>query len=146
MEKPRYWLRFYVIDMDKFLIQSRREVDLLVREFYIKVRDHQTLGPIFNGVIQDWETHLIHLSDFWEMVLLQSGPGAGKFNPTKVHREVDSAVDNTIEQAHFGNWLELWFTTIDEYFEGEVAEYAKEHARRMAHMLFMRIWEARPRT
>lgn len=120
-------------------------MDLLVRKFYIKVRDHQTLGPIFNGVIQDWETHLIHLSDFWEMVLLQSGPGAGKFNPTKVHREVDSAVEHTIEQAHFGNWLELWFTTIDEYFEGEVAEYAKEYARRMAHMLFMRIWEARPR-
>lgn len=132
--------------MNRVPIQSRREIDFLVRKFYDRVRNHQTLGPIFNGVIQDWETHLIHLSDFWEMVLLQSGPGAGKFNPTKVHREVDSAVDNTIEQAHFGNWLELWFTTIEEYFEGEVAEYAKEHARRMAHMLFMRIWEARLKT
>ncbi|OOG68604.1 group III truncated hemoglobin [Algoriphagus sp. A40] len=131
--------------MIKSPIHSRQEVDFLVRRFYDRIRVHPTLGPIFNSVVEDWETHLIHLSDFWEMVLLQSGPGAGKFNPTKVHREVDSAVDNTIEQAHFGNWLELWFTTIDEYFEGEVAEYAKEHARRMAHMLFMRIWEARPK-
>jgi hemoglobin len=79
------------------------------------------------------------------MILLQSGPGKGQFNPTKAHQEVDKKVDHSIEQAHFENWLELWFMTIDRYFEGEVATYAKEHARRMAHMLFMRIWEARPR-
>lgn len=131
--------------MDKVEIKSRKEVDFLVRRFYLKVRDHETLGPIFNGVIKDWDTHLIHLSDFWEMILLRSGPGAGKFNPVRVHREVDAAVNNSIEQAHFGNWLQLWFETLDMYFEGEHATYAKEHAKRMAHMLFMRIWEARER-
>lgn len=131
--------------MDRSQIRSRKEVDFLVRRFYDQVRKHGSLGPIFNGVVQDWETHLIHLSDFWEMILLQTGPGAGKFNPVRVHRQVDAEVDNSIEQAHFGNWLELWFGTIDRYFEGEVADYAKEHARRMAHMLFMRIWEARER-
>lgn len=129
--------------MERIAINSRKEVDFLVRRFYDRVRIHSELGPIFNGVVTDWETHLAHLSDFWEMILLQTGPGAGKFNPVKVHREVDKSVDHTIEQAHFGNWLELWFGTIDEFFEGENAAYAKEHARRMAHMLFMRIWEAR---
>jgi hemoglobin len=131
--------------MDRVTISSRQEVDCLVRRFYDRVRLHASLGPIFNGVVTDWDTHLIHLSDFWEMILLQTGPGAGKFNPVKVHREVDKAVDYSIEQEHFGNWLELWFSTIDEFFEGENANYAKEHARRMAHMLFMRIWEARPK-
>jgi hemoglobin len=126
-------------------IASREDVDFLVRRFYEQVRDNELLGPVFNGVVQDWEVHLVHLSDFWEMILLQTGPGAGKFNPTKVHREVDAKVDYSIDQVHFGNWLELWFGTIDQYYEGEVAEYAKEHARRMAHMLFMRIWEARPK-
>jgi hemoglobin len=129
--------------MGKTEIRSRKEVDFLIRKFYDRVRIHPDLGPIFNGVVNDWETHLIHLSDFWEMILLQTGPGAGKFNPVKVHREVDKSVDHSIEQAHFGYWLELWFGTIDEYFDGENAVYAKEHARRMAHMLFMRIWEAR---
>ena len=131
--------------MKRIPIQSRKEVDLLVRSFYEQVRVHELLGPIFNEVVQDWEVHLVHLSDFWEMILLQTGPGAGKFNPTKVHREVDEKVDYSIDQVHFGNWLELWFATLDQYFEGEVADYAKEHARRMAHMLFMRIWEARPK-
>lgn len=131
--------------MDRVEIRSRKEVDFLVRRFYDQVRKHETLGPIFNHIVQDWDHHLVHLSDFWEMILLQTGPGRGKFNPTGVHREVDSQVGNSIEQAHFGNWLELWFATINRYFEGENADYAKEHARRMAHMLFMRIWEARPR-
>ncbi|GAA0879557.1 hypothetical protein GCM10009119_25250 [Algoriphagus jejuensis] len=131
--------------MGKKTISSREDVDFLVRQFYDKVREHATLGPIFNGVVEDWEHHLIHLSDFWEMILLQTGPGRGRFNPTKVHQEVDAKVEHQISQVHFGNWLELWFATIDEFFVGENATYAKEHARRMAHMLFMRIWEARPR-
>lgn len=131
--------------MEKLDINTRKEVDFLVRRFYDQIRIHETLGPIFNEVVKDWDTHLIHLSDFWEMILMQSGPGAGKFNPIQVHREVDTAVDNSIEQVHFGNWLELWFSTIDRYFEGETADFAKEHARRMAHMLFIRIWEARVR-
>jgi hemoglobin len=131
--------------MEKVEIRSRKEVDFLVRRFYDQVREHELLGPIFNTVVEDWEHHLIHLSDFWEMILLQTGPGRGMFNPTKVHQEVDSKVDHSIAQVHFGSWLELWFSTIDTYFEGENATYAKEHARRMAHMLFMRIWEARPR-
>jgi hemoglobin len=129
--------------MNRIPIQSRREVDFLVRRFYEKVRMHEVLGPVFNQIVEDWDHHLVHLSDFWEMILLQTGPGAGKFNPTKVHREVDASMNHQIDQVHFGNWLELWFSTIDRYFEGEVADFAKEHARRMAHMLFMRIWEAR---
>lgn len=129
--------------MDRIDIRSREEVDVLVGKFYERVRAHEELGPIFEGVIQDWPRHLIHLGDFWEMILLRTGPGAGQFNPTKVHQEVDFKVEHIIEQAHFGNWLELWFETIERYFEGPNADYAKEHARRMAHMLFMRIWEAR---
>lgn len=130
--------------MNRIPIQSRREVDFLVRRFYDQVRKHDLLGPIFNPIVKDWDHHLVHLSDFWEMILLQTGPGRGKFNPTKVHREVDASVDHQIDQFHFGSWLELWFSTVDRYFEGENADYAKEHARRRAHMLFMRIWEARP--
>lgn len=124
-------------------IISRSEVSWLVRHFYGKVRQHERLGPIFNQIIQDWESHLERLTDFWEMVLLQTGPGAGKFSPVPVHKEVDRRVGGQIEQAHFGNWLELWFSTVDEYFEGANAIYAKEHARKMAHILFFRILEGR---
>ncbi|MDN3202764.1 group III truncated hemoglobin [Algoriphagus sediminis] len=129
--------------MERRDLRDRKDVDFLVRRFYSQVREHDRLGPVFDHVVEDWEHHLEHLSDFWEMILFQTGPGKAKFNPTKVHREVDQKVGNEIDQAHFGNWLELWFSTITRYFEGENADFAIEHARRMAHMLFMRIWEAR---
>nr|MBI1230354.1 globin [Cytophagales bacterium] len=124
-------------------ITSRIDVSRLVRTFYSKVRLHDALGPIFNGIIDDWESHLERLTDFWEMILLQTGPGAGKFNPVAVHKSVDRQVNNSIEQRHFGNWLELWFRTIEELYQGENANYAKEHARNMAHILFFRILEGR---
>lgn len=127
-------------------IKSRREVSLLVRSFYAQVREHEHLGPVFNCIVHDWETHLERLTDFWEMVLLGTGPGAGKFNPVPVHKQVDQHTGHSIQQAHFGNWLELWFRTLDTHFEGETAEYAKEHALKMAHILFFRIMEARPLT
>lgn len=127
-------------------ITNRGDVERLVHTFYGKVRKHEVLGPIFNGIIDDWPHHLEHLSDFWEMILLQTGPGRGKFNPVRVHREVDQKVGYGIEQAHFGNWLELWFDTLNNNFEGEVADYAKEHARNMASILFFRIYDNRPHT
>lgn len=124
-------------------IENREDVSLLVRSFYAQIRQHGSLGPIFNDIVQDWESHLERLTDFWEMILLQTGPGAGKFSPVPVHKEVDKKAGNTIEQAHFGNWLELWIITLDNYFEGKNADYAKEHARNMAHILFFRIMESR---
>jgi hemoglobin len=124
-------------------IESRVDVSKLVRTFYSKVRMNDTLGPVFNEIVKDWELHLEHLTDFWEMVLLQSGPGAGKFNPIPVHKEVDDQTGNQLSELHFNNWLKLWFETLDEYFKGEVAEYAKAHAEKMAYILFFKIREGR---
>ncbi|RZS98683.1 group III truncated hemoglobin [Cecembia calidifontis] len=127
-------------------IQSRNEVSRLVRTFYAKVRKNPTLGPIFNTIVHDWEVHLERLTDFWEMVLLHSGPGAGKFSPVPVHREVDDKMDHQVSESHFNTWLALWFDTIDSQFKGEVAEYAKQHAHKMAHILFFKIMEGRMET
>jgi len=124
-------------------IQSRKEVSMLVRIFYAKVRENQMLGPVFNGIVDDWELHLERLTDFWEMVLLQSGPGAGKFSPVPVHREVDEKMNHQVMETHFNTWLGLWFETIESQFQGEVADYAKQHAHKMAHILFFKILEGR---
>jgi hemoglobin len=124
-------------------IEDRDDVSFLVRSFYAKVRKNNILGPIFNDIVKDWEIHLEHLTDFWEMVLLQSGPGAGKFNPIPVHKEVDDHTQSKISELHFNNWLELWFETLDQHFSGEVAEYAKAHAQKMAYILLFKIREGR---
>ncbi|EKB48900.1 group III truncated hemoglobin [Cecembia lonarensis] len=124
-------------------INSRVEVSVLVKTFYGKVRTNPILGPVFNGIVEDWDSHLERLTDFWEMVLLHSGPGAGKFSPVPVHKEVDVKMDHQIQEVHFNTWLTLWFETIDMLFKGEVAEYAKQHAHKMGHILFFKIMEGR---
>lgn len=122
-------------------LETRADLDFLVRTFYTRVRNHEVLGPIFNQRIEEWESHLRKITDFWETTIFLGKSYQG--NPMRKHLELDDDLDNKIEQAHFGHWLELWFSTIDTYFEGEKANLAKERARNMAHIIFMRIFERR---
>ncbi len=44
---------------------------------------------------------------------------------------------------HFGIWLNLWYQTINELFEGDFAENAKRRARKMGTFIYLKIFEAR---
>lgn len=122
-------------------ISNRDHINLLVRTFYAKIRLHHILGPIFNYVITDWEGHFELLTDFWETQLFLKRKYHG--NPVVAHQEVDDKVNHTITSEHFGLWLNLWFETIDELFEGDTAWIAKNRAQKMSTMLFMKIFEHR---
>jgi hemoglobin len=43
---------------------GRRQVDVVVHDFYAKVRVHPYLAPFFVGV-HDFPTHERHIADFW---------------------------------------------------------------------------------
>ncbi|AZQ62846.1 group III truncated hemoglobin [Flammeovirga pectinis] len=121
-------------------LKDREDVILLVNTFYDKVRQHNELGPFFDEYVKiDWDSHLPRMYDFWESNLFFVSKYKG--NPVTAHQSVDKKA--TIEQKHFGFWLQLWFTTVDELFEGEKANLLKSRARNMSHMLFMRIFNAR---
>lgn len=127
--------------MFKKKIESREDVSLLVNTFYSKVRKDVLLGPIFNGIITDWETHLELLTDFWETNLFFTRKYVG--NPLHTHIEVDKKMDNTINELHFGTWINLWLETIDQLFEGETAQIAKNRARSMGTFIHLNIFNAR---
>ena len=122
-------------------IQNREDVFLLVSTFYTKVRANQKIGHFFNDTIKDWPAHLEKLTDFWVTNLFMVSKFRG--NPMKAHKEVDQKFNNSIEQEHFGEWLNMWHQTIDELFEGERSNLAKDRARNMAHNLFMNIYMSR---
>lgn len=122
-------------------ISNRSDIALLVRTFYSKIRKHPELGPIFETVITDWEEHLELLTDFWETQLFLKRKYHG--NPVTAHQEVDKKVNHTVTSEHFGQWLNLWFETLDELFEGENTWIVKNRAQKMSTMLFMKIFEAR---
>ena len=129
--------------MTKPDLKTREDVFQLVSQFYTKVRKDDVLGPFFNEVIKDWDAHLEHLTTFWESSLFLKTKYYG--NPLEVHVKVDADNNNSITELHFGLWLNLWFQTIDELFEGDYAENAKRRARKMGTFLYLKIFEARNR-
>ncbi|MBT8306151.1 MAG: group III truncated hemoglobin [Maribacter sp.] len=127
--------------MSKSDIKSRADITLLVSSFYGKIRVDEILGPIFNGIITDWDAHLVLLTDFWETQLFLKRKYYG--NPVTAHQEVDDKMKHSITPEHFGLWLNHWFATIDELFEGETTWIAKNRAQKMSTMLYMKMFENR---
>ncbi|WP_350290462.1 group III truncated hemoglobin [uncultured Croceitalea sp.] len=127
--------------MSKTLIHSRKEVSLLVKKFYEKVREDNDIGHFFNETIQDWPEHLEKLTDFWETNLFFVQKY--KANPLQVHADLDKKMNYTISNYHFGIWLRHWIETIDANFTGENAEKAKQRARNISVRMFMTIFEQR---
>ncbi|MCK0123837.1 group III truncated hemoglobin [Gelidibacter sp. F2691] len=113
-------------------IFSLEDVKTLVNTFYDKVREDALLAPIFNKVIKErWPEHLETMYTFWQTVLLGEHTYTG--SPFPPHAKLP------ISKAHFDRWLELFYSTIDEHFEGEIAEEAKWRASKMAEIFQFKI-------
>jgi hemoglobin len=125
----------------KKIIENRDDLTLLVHSFYTKIRADKEIGFFFNETITNWDEHLEKLTDFWEMNLFAVKKYKG--NPIAVHNEVDKHFDHRISPNEFGIWLNLWFETLDELFEGENVEILKRRARKMGTFLYMNIFESR---
>jgi hemoglobin len=124
-------------------IKTRADVFLLVSVFYEKVKQDDLLGPFFIHRIENWDEHLDRLTTFWESSLFLKTKYLG--DPLKAHINVDKDHNNAITELHFGVWLNLWYQTIDELFEGDYAQNAKRRARKMGTFLHLKIFEARPK-
>lgn len=112
-------------------IQNRSDIELMVNTFYGKVKTDTLIGPIFNGVIQDWQPHLNKMYGFWETVLLDVHSYSG--SPFPPHGKMP------LEKIHFDRWIQLFETTIDSLFEGKIATEAKWRAGKMAEMFLYKI-------
>lgn len=113
-------------------IETIEDIQLLVNNFYGKVRKNALLGPIFDGIIQDnWPKHLEKMYRFWQTVLLEEHTYFGA--PFPPHAKMP------IDQEHFTNWLGLWHETIDDHFVGQVADEAKWRGDKMATMFLNKL-------
>lgn len=127
--------------MQKRELSNRKDIKTLVIAFYEKVKVDPDLGPFFNSTIKNWDEHYEILTDFWEQQLL--GTKSYLRNPIVAHQEVDQKSNYKITNVHFGLWLNLWFATLDELFEGDLVWIAKNRAQKMSTMLFLKLFEAR---
>lgn len=117
-------------------ICDRRDIRALVDEFYRRVRRDPSIGPLFDEVAKvDWLHHLPVMYGFWENVLFMNGAYGG--NPMAAHLSLNRKAPLT--KAHFDRWLELFTGTVDQLFEGEMAERAKDRALSIATIMQVRI-------
>ncbi len=113
-------------------IATRADIEYLIRSFYEKALIDDQIGFIFTDIAKiDLESHLPHLFDFWENILLK--PNGYKRNVLKVHLDLNEKVN--LKPAHFESWLALFSNTIDELFEGVIANSAKNKALSIATVM-----------
>ena len=116
-------------------ISNLKDVHLLVDTFYAKVRKDQTIGFFFNDRLDGrWEAHHKKLYRFWHTVLLRRPDYFG--NPVPIHFNMQ------LKREHFDHWLNVWCLTVDELFEGMIAERAKFRGRTMANAFWAKIRRA----
>ena len=117
-------------------ITSSEDIKALVDAFYGKVKEDQVIGYVFNDVMKtNWEEHLPKMYGFWEILLLGK-PGITS-NPMERHIVINK--EEKITEDHFNHWVNLWFTTIDEMFEGANADLAKERTSLIRNTMYQRI-------
>lgn len=113
-------------------IENRDHVEQLMRAFYAKAIPDPVIGHYFTQVIDmDLEKHLPVIIDFWETVLL--GIAKYKSNAIAVHQHLHEK--SAFEEKHFEKWVKLFQSTVDELFEGEKAELAKQRALSIATVM-----------
>lgn len=99
-------------------IQTKKDVETLVNDFYTKVLKDDILSPFFKNL--NFENHMPKMINFWSFVLLDE---AGyTTDVTKKHMHM------RLKQEHFDQWIFLFNETVDALFIGGKAELAKERA------------------
>ena len=106
-------------------IHSLDDIKLMVNTFYQRIKQDIVLGPIFEEKIQDrWSVHLEKMYRFWQTILLEEHTYNG--SPFPPHAQM------AIDESHFVIWLKIFTTTVDDLFNGNVAEDAKKRGTLMA--------------
>jgi len=122
-------------------IENREDVKLLINAFYDKVKQNDKIGYIFNDIAKvNWKKHLPVMYDFWESILFFTASYTG--NPMTVHGVLHQSANFTAE--HFNVWLKLFTSTVNELFEGEKAELAKQRAISIATVMQTKLLYQNP--
>jgi hemoglobin len=117
-------------------IRNRKDIELIVDAFYDKIKVDQTLSHFFEHIsYRNWVKHKELMCNFWENILFQKGQYEG--NPMQKHKEINEKTP--MLSHHFQQWITLFVSTIDEHFEGRVADSAKARAVSVAEVMNNRL-------
>lgn len=122
--------------MIKSDIETKLDIEKLVNSFYAKAMKNEAIGYFFNTIeAEKWQVHLSIMYSFWASVLL----GEATYKGNVMHRHIDLNQIKPLEKSHFDTWLNLFLATVDELFEGEIADEAKRRANLMSDLMQFKI-------
>lgn len=99
-------------------ISNNDDIEKLVNDFYVKVLNDDLLKPFFEQL--NFKDHLPKMVSFWEFVLLDKAGYTTNVTVKHLHMP--------LKKEHFDHWIHLFNSTVDELFQGEKAEMAKQRA------------------
>jgi hemoglobin len=106
---------------------TKENIETMVLNFYRRVLQDEIVGPFFVAKLGDdmtneyWKPHLELLVNFWASITL--GDTSYRGNPFAPHMYLGELNREVFEQ-----WLKLFFTTLDEVYEPQVADLFKERS------------------
>ena len=117
-------------------IETREDIELMVDEFYEKIKTDPVVGFIFNDIAKvNWNRLLLTMYDFWENTIFFTGGYDG--NPMKIHKHLNQLI--ALKKEHFSQWNRLFTETVDELFEGRNASLAKQRAANISAVMQIKI-------
>lgn len=117
-------------------LESRADIDHLLRDFYSRAMRDEVIGYLFTEVARlDLDAHLPQIGNFWEQVLLQRPVYTG--HPIAAHVPLHQAA--TLRAEHFQRWFVLWDAAIAASFCGPMADAARYRAAVIAESMQYRL-------
>ncbi len=117
-------------------IESKIDIEILVNQFYDKVKMDPVIGYIFTDIVKvNWEKHLPVMYNFWENALFYTGSYTG--NPMELHKHINRMIP--LKTEHFRQWNKLFTETVDNLFDGEKALLAKQRALSISNVMQIKI-------
>lgn len=114
-------------------IQNKEDIEQLVLKFYQKINGDERIAHHFKDV--DWQKHMPIMFKFWENTIFYTGDYSG--NPMQTHR--DSHAKKPFTEEDFKIWLAHFTSTLDELFEGEKTELARQRAMSIATVMRIKL-------
>ena len=93
---------------------TAEQIDLVTARFYAKVRKDPTLGPIFDGHIDNWPEHEAKIAGFWRNAIMFERSYDG--NPMRAHMQAGD-----VRADHFDGWLALFDGVLEATLPAESA-------------------------
>ena len=119
-------------------IGTREDIELLISEFYSKMLDDIVIGFIFTDIAKiNLDEHKSVICDFWETVLFNKPVYKRGPEVMKVHHDLNKKIK--LKKGHFTRWLYLFCSAVDELFEGDCANLAKQRAHSIAALMQKRL-------